>query len=83
MLEITSKSICIGRSNKEFIKCAAFLPVIKLLLQQGSMLSAVWEKQDGTVWDEFKCEIKAKKQRIHRNDFYFLYIKLTLGYLIH
>lgn len=48
-----------------------------MLLQQGSMISVVWEKQDGTTSDEFKCEIKAKKQGIHIS-FYFLCIKITL-----
>lgn len=81
MLEITSKCICIVRSNKEFIKRAALLPVIKWLLQQGSILSVVWEKQDNIIWDEFKYEIKAKKQRTRISDFYFLLIKITLRLL--
>lgn len=80
MLEITSKCICIVRSNKEFIKRAALLPVIKWLLQQGSVLSVVWEKEDDIFCDEFQCEIKVKKRRTR--DFYQKKIKITYTYNI-
>lgn len=49
------------------IKCIALLPIIQWLWQQGSILSVAWEKQekqdDTPFSEEFKCEIKAKKQR--------------------
>lgn len=38
-------------------------------------------KDYNIIWDEFKYEIKAKKQRTHISDFYFLLIKITLRLL--